>query len=538
MNARKTDKFIPVEIGSFRWYVSREYSHMAERLARIMDHGSPPAAKASKVRKVFFVPGAHNEPALVLKEYTTAGIGAFLRTWVLGAPAQREWRALSHLRECGISVPRVVALGVSTRFSLHSRTCLALIRIEECCNVEEILLQQKPLPFPRKELAEKLGHLVRGMHDAGVLHKDLHAANLLVDSTGGVYVVDLHGAGIHSHLSFRKRAQDLISLAGAFLVHGKRTDRLRFFKAYNRGGEGTKHYKSSARKVEQMSRDRLFMFLEKFDSRSLRPGRSFQALEVHDLTGIAERSDRAGTLARVLGPYPHETLEEKGHLIHHTRETAVYRFEQLGERYVVKAYEKPGVTEGAKRLFMGSRGRQCWFNYHRLFFRGISVPRPILFLEEPPHSPSGRSFVVTEDQPDRLTLDRFIETADESAKAEVSRRLAEAVARMHTLFLSNRDMKAQNILIGPLHEVSFIDPDGVSSMREPSLYFMARDLMRINASFGRNSNVSLPDRIRFLKAYATHMQLARCWVRELWREILHLTWTKWNRWDQYKKHFS
>jgi len=534
MNTKNNDNLISIRTGPLGWRVLRKYSRLPVLLWNYLTENALIPAKASKVRKVFFIPAGHGSPALVLKEYKITGIGALLRAWWLGAPASREWNALMHLSSAGISVPKPLAVGCPAKLSFGTRTYLAMSHLTDGCNLEEILLEQKQSPLPRKELASSLGLLVRRMHDAGVLHNDLHAANLLINSSGLVYIMDLHGASLHPHPSDRKKAADLVSLAGAFLIHGSRTDRLRFYKAYAGEGADRIRFKTAARRLEQGARDRLFVFLEKFDYRCLKPGRAFQALEVHELTGMAECSDRAHALASRLGPFPLEALVEDGLLMHRTRETAVYLLKNDGESYIVKVYKKTGFSGGAKRLLQGSKGRRAWFNYHRLFFRGIRVPKPVLFLEEPPHAPTGRSFVVTEFQPDARTLDRFIAKADDPARAAVGKRLAEAVARMHTLFLRNRDMKAQNILVSRSGEIAFIDPDGITPMREPSLYFMARDLMRINASFEKGSGVSLADRVRFLKAYATQMRLGQGMFRELWREILHLTWTKWDRWSRYK----
>lgn len=534
MNTTTEDNYISLETGPIRWLARREYGALPGRLMHLIEEGGLDPAKSSAVRRVFFLPASHDFPPLVLKEYRITGLGALLRAWCLGSSARREWNALRRLEENGIAVPLPLAMGAPAKLAPGSSTYLALIQVEDSCTLEEILLEQKPSPLPRKALASSLGRAIRKMHDAGVLHHDLHAANLLADASGAVYIMDLHGAGLHPSLSKRRRTIDLVSLAGAFLIHGNRTDRLRFYKAYAHDMDDKGAFKSNARRLEQAARDRLSVFLEKFDFRSLRSGRGFQPIHVHELTGIGERTDRAQAVAQWLGPYPLDTLAEAGSLIHGTKDSSVHAPEIHGERYIIKAYEKPGISGNAHRLFQGSKGKRAWFNYHRLFFRGIGIPKPVLFLEEPPYAPTGRSYIVTEYHPDSVTLDRFLASADTQAKIEVGLRLAKAVARLHTLFLRNRDMKAQNILVTPTREIAFIDPDGVATMRDPSLYVMAKDLMRVNASFDKRSNISLTDRVRFLKAYARRMRLDRSLFRELWREILHLTWTKWDRWSRYK----
>jgi len=140
--------------------------------------------------------------------------------------------------------------------------------------------------------------------------------------------------------------------------------------------------------------------------------------------------------------------------------------------------------------------------------------------------------VVTESLAGHARLDRFLARADRSSLLEVLHRLAAAIARMHRLFLRNRDLKAQNIFISLDREPVFIDPDGVESMKDPYLDVMARDLMRLNASFTRSRPVSMADRLRFLKAYMACVPLPRTALRELWREIVLGTWDKWERWKK------
>jgi tRNA A-37 threonylcarbamoyl transferase component Bud32 len=513
------EKIIAKKINGVHWRTDEASTFAPERLASAL------AVKHSRVRDVFFLPAHESHPASVLKVYRARGAGALARTLLLGSPAQREWNALRRLRSAGVNAPQPLALGTKPPFSSY----LVTRRIESCATLEDLLLGKAPCPVAPKDLAEACGRLIRSMHEAGVEHRDLHAANLLVDPEGRPHVTDLHGARLARTLSRRARTRDLLSLAGAFLIHGSQRDRFRFFKAYSNAGQ------EEARRIEHLARERLFLFLRKFDRRCLRGGRNFQTLGIHELTGMAERSDRALVLARSLGPYPVERLEERGQRLHTGAGTRVYAFQVDGNHYIVKSYRNPGAWEIVKRLFRGSKAQRCWLNYHKLIFRGLSIPKPVLFLEDPLGSPLGRSFVATEAADEHIMLDVFLDRADRAALLTVLHRLAAAVARMHRLFLRNRDMKAQNILVSPSMELLFIDPDGVESMRDPYPYVLARDLMRINASFTTSRPVSLADRLRFLKRYMKHMGFPRSSLRELWRETVFLTWEKWERWKKTAK---
>jgi tRNA A-37 threonylcarbamoyl transferase component Bud32 len=247
---------------------------------------------------------------------------------------------------------------------------------------------------------------------------------------------------------------------------------------------------------------------------------------------MAERTDRAVRLGRFLGPYPFDTLQERGKGIHKTAHTRVYELVFDENSYIIKFYVKPGIRETLRRLERGSRARRNWFNHNKLWFRQVPVPKPVLYLEEPIFAPSGRSYVVSEKAEGYVPLDEFVNGAPRFTYLAALHNLAACVARMHRFFLCNRDLKAQNILVGPRQDVLLLDPDGIAYMKDPYSYTMARDLMRINASFPMNSRVSRTDRRRFLKAYALHMGLSAGGERELWWETLMLTWNKWIAWEK------
>jgi tRNA A-37 threonylcarbamoyl transferase component Bud32 len=531
------DQPFTVMTGRISWRVDKAYPSLPERLAEALGHGAPRPLKASRVRKTFLLPPRKGGPPVVLKAYKTGGLDAMARAVFLGTPALREWRTLSLLSDHDVAVPRVVALGSETVLGLPRRSYLAMEALEDVSTLEDILLQKKPCPVPRKMLAPRVGRLVRDLHDAGVLHLDLHAANILVNRSGRPLLIDLHGARRFKSLSKAQRIRDLVSLAGSFLVHGTRTDRLRFFRAYATRLQGLSDLPMAAREVETAAWERLHRFYRKYDFRCLRPGRLFQSLETYNLSGIGERAHDTSRLLTYLGLYPHETLEEKGRRIHQTGTSRIYWIVFEGKSYVVKVYIKPGLQECLHRMAKGSRGRRNWFRYNQLRFRQIPVPRPVLYLEEPFTTTTGRSYVVVEGDVEYITLDRFVLKASRSDLLETLHRLAGCIARMHRFFLSNRDLKAQNILVGPNRDVRLLDPDGVDFMLEPRAYpsVMARDLMRLNASFPHRSRISMADRRRFLRAYSSHMRLSPGEERELWWEILFLTWNKWSAWKRREK---
>ena len=527
---------IPGPAGGVQWRGAAAYRPLAERLDRALRSGEGTVVKATRVRTVLRLEAAGWEAQpVLLKVYRGRGPGARLRTLLFGPSAEREARTLQHLARAGVSVPIPLLTGTEGAARLSPRSYLALALLKEACSLEEILLGRHAPPVSRTRLAHSLGLLVRALHEAGTFHGDLHAGNILVDPEGRLVLIDLHGARRFQRLPPRKRTLDLLSLAPAFMVHATRAERHRFFRAYRAvNGRGlSPPLRVEAQGLEKACRERLRHVLAKMDRRPLRPGRHFQRISLYELQGMGERSERTAALLRFLGPHPEERLEEKGRRAHRSGRTRVYAVRVDETAYSIKIYKGRSGAAAPRNLLPGSRGRRAWVNYHRLRFRGLPVPDPVLYLEESIFSATGRSLVATTWAEGHQDLNRFLQGAPLRIKRRVLLRLAWYTARFHRLFLANRDLKAENILVSPSGALLFVDPDGVEPIFHPSFYVMARDLMRLNASFRPPyTPVSASDRRRFLRAYGLHMGLGRREVRTLWWEVLRLTWDKWIRWEE------
>ena len=95
-----------------------------------------------------------------------------------------------------------------------------------------------------------------------------------------------------------------------------------------------------------------------------------------------------------------------------------------------------------------------------------------------------------------------------------------------------QDLKAQNILIDAAGNPIFLDLEGLYPARKVEANKMARDLMRLNASFGPSGPVPLKDRLRFLKVYARARGLGPRTRKMVRNQILRRTQAKWAQWEQ------
>lgn len=113
----------------------------------------------------------------------------------------REAHMLAHLTALGLPVPRPLG-GFCTRHGLICRGALLTRRIDNVTPLAERLTKA----MPTDPVWAEIGRTVRRFHDAGFVHADLNARNILVENDGSVHLVDFDRAQTTSVDGRRQRA--------------------------------------------------------------------------------------------------------------------------------------------------------------------------------------------------------------------------------------------------------------------------------------------------------------------------------------------
>lgn len=201
--------------------------------------------------KILTIPG-NGEERMVMRQYRRGGpVQKFIRDiyWGSSRPFRELW--LTHqANEKGIPTAEIVAACHTKVFWGLHRGHLISREIKNGRDLNSYLesLQQ---PFTRDTIAEKrnviaaVAKLIRKMHDAGIFHADLNLKNVVIQiddkAKVRVFLIDFDKSVIKSHLSERKRRQNLMRLNRSvekFKRQGlpvTRTDALRFLRAYYEG---------------------------------------------------------------------------------------------------------------------------------------------------------------------------------------------------------------------------------------------------------------------------------------------------------------
>jgi tRNA A-37 threonylcarbamoyl transferase component Bud32 len=156
--------------------------------------------------------------------------------------ARRGWELGRALLARGIATPRPLAACETRDHRFFRASYLATEWIAGGENLHLFGWRLADDPAGRRlrwasRCAVSLGRLLGRMHAAGVVHRDLKAANLLAvqqHEDVAVYLVDLDGVRIARRASWRRRARDLARLAAGLQAHPWVTPSVcrRFLRAY------------------------------------------------------------------------------------------------------------------------------------------------------------------------------------------------------------------------------------------------------------------------------------------------------------------
>ncbi len=179
----------------------------------------------------------------VAKRFKVKSAGRAAKNAVRPSPARRSWVLGHNLLDRGLPTPRPLLLLERHRFGLPHTGTVVFERVADSLELPGALAAVADRPDRRRVVrawAEALGRLLRAMHDAEVAHRDLKAANVLmqgaaVDPAAAVPVlIDLVGVTVGRPVPDAVRVRDLARLAASFLASPAVTngDRLTLLRAY------------------------------------------------------------------------------------------------------------------------------------------------------------------------------------------------------------------------------------------------------------------------------------------------------------------
>ncbi len=165
--------------------------------------------------------------ASILKRHNTKSISGLIKSCFRHSRARRAFRKAYHLELTGIPTARPIAVAERKKGPLVIASYFLM----------EAIHGAVPLPNYQGDLMQAVSRtavLIGRLHEEGFKHRDLKATNILIDSEGRPYLIDLDGLQFVGEVSDRQAGKDLLRLNRAAVASASspRPIRLQFIKQY------------------------------------------------------------------------------------------------------------------------------------------------------------------------------------------------------------------------------------------------------------------------------------------------------------------
>jgi tRNA A-37 threonylcarbamoyl transferase component Bud32 len=572
---------ISVTAGGVRWQIPPRWRDCllgpdGLRLPEWLAAGQARLVKQGPHRTVYHV--TLPELDFHLKHYPLADGRAWLRGLVRPSKARTEYEQALAVAARGVPTFEPLALGETCGLGPCSSYLLTLTlpgAMPLSSFVEMVLSTCDPLRQARlrQRLAVALGRFLAHMHQVGVLHHDLHPGNILLrlDAHDGaldlptLYLIDLHDVHLDGRLSWGASRANLVVLNRWFMLRSNRTDRLRFWHAYeearrqaggdvpgvhasaNGKGTGDANHGTTRKTIRDLERRSLasnVQFWRRLDRRSRSKSRHFRRLSTPEVSGHAVADLPAEALAPLLAN-PDAPFESPGAVVlKRSPSSAVVELDLPTadgvRRVIYKRFAVTRWTDPWTALVRPTPALRSYVLGHSLLLRHVPTPRPLAVWHRRRLGLLHEGYLITEKVPDAVDLRGCLALLDSRPEAErraglrlLVERVAQLVSTLHQRQLSQRDLKASNVLVAGAGRLAWqdcavwlIDLVGVRRHRKLSHQRRIQNLARLHASFQAAPGLTRTDKLRFLSVYLRWGLRGRLGWKTWWREVESATHAK------------
>jgi tRNA A-37 threonylcarbamoyl transferase component Bud32 len=543
-----TQEFVSEHRGTVQWQVRADaravlLDDRGLRLDEWLALGSARVVKSGPHRTVYRV--QLPERTIYVKHYRVADLRATLSQWAQGSKARREWQQIRKAAAFRVPTPEVLAVGEVRRAGFVFGNFLITEGIDSVEPLDRFLdAQLRTLPRPeqsrvRRQLAVRLAELVAHAHQAGLLHEDLHAGNVLVrlrdDGAVETFLIDLHAARMVRRLSWRQARANLLQFGIYFLDAATRTERWRFLRRYLelRPELGRDVRTEAARLCDELWCTALH-FWRRRDARCMTNNRRFYFRDIATAHGHSVSELSEATFLALLRD-PDAAFQRNATLIKSSGSSTVARItldvDGRPTEVIYKRFRCCKWLDPLRALFGRSPALRAWQAGHALLLRGIATPRPLAVMERTPRALVRDSYLITEAVPRAHTLHEYLEQLGQrppreqrATRRSLADRLGRLLRRLHERRISHRDLKSVNLLAAQSAETGVpdllvIDLAGAQLWRRLPFFRRRQNLARLFASLRTCAGVQRTDALRFLRAYLPGGLADAAQWKSLWRAV-------------------
>jgi tRNA A-37 threonylcarbamoyl transferase component Bud32 len=499
---------------------------------------------------------------IYVKHYLVPNKRAILRQWFRRGKGRNEGKRSRELELIGVPTITPVALGELRKRKFLFENYLVTKEIVGTIPLDTFVVKHLPeLSEPdrtraRRSLGTQLAVMTARLHNKGITHIDFHPGNLLVrfneKGSPALVMIDLDALRKARRLSWRKARKNLALLDHFFWIRVAGADRYRFVITYLKHREGrTPDPRQFATQIEATTRLWAERLWRRWGERCRSTNKYFQVVEGERCWGVASRDLDPSEMTRLLED-PDAPIDRGGGKLIKSSNTTVVAETVMMVRgvptsVIYKRFNRKKWTDPLLTLFRPSRAWRSWQAAQHLASRGLPTPQNLAFIarrrtwrESPlffllPHE----TYLVTIKQENSITLSDLsrkliLTLSDESRRKLICRvvlGLASLIRVLHERSLSDRDLKASNILVdldrlGDEISLSLIDLVGVTLKFPLPANRKIQNLARLNLSLSGIAGRTRTDALRFLRAYLAGGLARRDEWKRLWRDVEQASQTK------------
>lgn len=510
-------------------------AEVAERLEALDALPGAQVLKRNLVRTVLRVPLPDGRRVIV-KRYRVSGLVPFLKYQVRRSRAGTEWEVGRALARAGIAASVPLAYAERRRANALRDAALVTREIEGALHlnayVERHLRGDPARDALRASLYGELARLARRLHDAGFAHRDFHGGNLLVTGPPErpqLHVIDLHSVR-RGRVSPRARWRDLVKLLHSLRRDTTAEERANLVRSYARAGP--EDFSRGLDTDEVSGRlERAIARLERVRVRS-RTARCLVRSTAFDISRVGgvrvhhQRAVAAEEVVALVDAHRRDVAAGAAAVLKNGRRSSLSR-QRLGDRSVIVKQYRDLWWERVRNL-VRPRALSAWVAGNGLRVRGFDAAEPLALALCGRGLAMTDAFLLMEDlglarRADHVALARYAGEPAPERRAEKRALVASAadlVRRLHAAGVYHADLKAVNLFLrGEVADARFVlaDYDRVRLDREVSRRRRIKNLAQLSASVP--VCVSLPDRLRFFRAYAADdpsaLRAWKSWARRI-----------------------
>jgi Lipopolysaccharide kinase (Kdo/WaaP) family len=492
------------------------------------------------------------EGSIYVKHFLVPDVRAMARQWFRRGKGRNEGRRALKLRAIGVETIDPIALGEQRKRNFLFENYLITLAIPETVPLDEFLERRLPRMTAeraskvRQSLARAIAELTAHLHDAGFVHQDFHPGNLLVrfdeEDRPHLALIDLDALRTTRRVGWRTAMKNLALLNHYFWLRCSRADRFRFLRAYlSARGIDPGRARWFASSVEDSTRLWAERLWRRWGKRCCGKNKYFKTFRTQGAWSIASRALDRDVAKRLLAD-PIGPLGQPGTTILKESRTTTVAELTLSVRgqpttVIYKRFKSKKPLEWLLNLLRPTRAWRAWQAAQHLVSRGIATPQNLAIIERTtPIIPVPlETFLVTIKAEDAVTLadytadvlPRLPPEAQRRAIRSLTRSLAFLLRTLHERSISDRDLKAANIMIqgDPATgeaRLSLIDLVGVQLLHPIPGHRRLQNLARLQVSLASVPGRTRTDSLRFLRSYLVWgLSPLNDW-KGLWRRVARL----------------